>query len=509
LTRKVFMISKIYIKNFRSIKNLEFEPRNLCALVGQNNVGKSNILLAIDMLLGEQWPTYRIKAEDIYGNDDTLTVQIKIMFDSPIPHKYYGTTYEVYGLHLEYGPTTQSIYCLNEREQIITNRSGTPIYANNITRANVPCVLIEVDRDLEKELRGSQWTIFGRLLKEIEKDFTSNETRKNDYDCKMGDACSLLRTDKFNKLENSIREQVKKLTGFNNADLKFTSSDILDNYKSLKLVVKESPEFDEFSALEMGAGIKSAIFISIMEAYRQLKGEGSILIIEEPEVYLHPHARRFFYKLLKELSEQGNQIFYSTHSSEFVNLPDFESICLVRKNHIDGTTIHQLMDIDIPPGSKDELKLLTQFDVRRNEMFFAKKVLLVEGQTERFSLPYLFLLKGYDLYDKGISIIDSESKDNLEYFIKILNASNIPFVVLHDDDSDKPDYTSKHIELNQHIIDTVGDPSFVFRMDPDFEGVFNIHDKSIRNAIDCCKSINAIDNIPSVVNEAIDKLLSI
>jgi predicted ATP-dependent endonuclease of OLD family len=503
------MIKQVSIKNFRSIKSLEFQPNNLCALVGQNNVGKSNILLAIDLLLGEQWPTYRITPEDLYDNDDTLTLQIRILFDEPINHSYYGSVFEVYGFHLEYSQNTQSLFCLNDREEIMTNRSGNPIYVNNVTRAKVPCVLIEVNRDLEKELRGSQWTIFGRLLKEIEQDFTGDEGRTTDYECKMGDACSLLRTEKFNNLENTIREQVKKLTGFVNADLKFTSPHILDYYRSLKLMVKESPEYDEFSALEMGAGIKSAIFVSIMEAYRQLKGEDSTLIIEEPEVYLHPHARRYFYKLLKDLAAQGNQIFYSTHSTEFVNLPDYESICLVRKTPEDGTTIHQLTGIDIAAGSREELKLLTQFDARRNELFFAKKVLLVEGQTERFSLPHLFLLKGHDLYDKGISIIDSESKDNLEYFIKILRASNIPFVVLHDKDSDNPDYETKHIALNERLENAVGDSSLIFKMDPDFEGVFNLTNKGIREAIDCCKNITDITKIPQAVNASLDKLISL
>ncbi len=53
-------IKKIQIKNYRSIKELEFEPQSLCALVGENNSGKSNILNAIDLLLGESWPSVKI-----------------------------------------------------------------------------------------------------------------------------------------------------------------------------------------------------------------------------------------------------------------------------------------------------------------------------------------------------------------------------------------------------------------------------------------------------------------
>jgi predicted ATP-dependent endonuclease of OLD family len=503
------MIKQVSIKNFRSIKDLEFMPNNLCALVGQNNVGKSNILMAIDLLLGEQWPLNRITTRDFYRYDDTLTLQIRLNFDTPIQHSYYGSNIEIYGFHLEYSQMLQRIYCLDENNEIIMNKWGNPIPVNNEIRSQVPSVLVEVDRDLERELRGSQWTIFGKLLREIQQDFLNDENRKSDYDFRMGDACGLLRTDDFNKLETTLREQVRKLTGFIDADLKFTVPDVLDHYRSLKLIVRESSYYDEFSALDMGAGIQSAIFISIMEAYRQLKRAGSILLIEEPEVYLYPHARRYFYNLLKNLAEHGNQIFYSTHSTEFVNLPDYETIYLVRKTPTQGTTICNAKELAIEPGSKEELKLITQFDTRRNELFFAKKVLLVEGQTERFSLPYLFPLKGLDPHEIGLSIIDTESKDNLEYFIKILRAFSIPFVVLHDEDSDKPDYSTKHIALNKSIMDAAGDLSLVFKMNPDFEGVFHISNKDIRKAIECCKNTSDVSQIPQAVNNALDKLISL
>lgn len=46
------MIKQIQIKNFRSIKDLTIEPQNLCALIGSNSAGKTNVLKAIDMVLG-------------------------------------------------------------------------------------------------------------------------------------------------------------------------------------------------------------------------------------------------------------------------------------------------------------------------------------------------------------------------------------------------------------------------------------------------------------------------
>ena len=117
------------------------------------------------------------------------------------------------------------------------------------------------------------------------------------------------------------------------------------------------------------------------------------------------------------------------------------------------------------PDSKEELKLLTQFDAARNELFFARKVLLVEGPTERFSLPYLIATKGIDLDISGISIIDAGGKTNLPFFIKILKGFSIPFVVMYDEDKNAGNYATHHDGANgwnRKIERTVGNPSLVF-----------------------------------------------
>jgi predicted ATP-dependent endonuclease of OLD family len=504
------MITKIVIENFRSIRALEFEPKNLCALVGENNVGKSNILSAIDLLLGERWPANRISIDDVCNRDKSLDLQIKVFVDQPIHHSYYGFDVEISGFDLKYNYNEGvMLRCLDEHGNFVQTQYNKDIALNNTIREQVPCVLIGVNRNLERELSGSQWTLFGRLLKEIEKEFIADDTRKNEYQSKMKDVSNLLRISSFAELEGILREQVKKLTGFVDADLRFIEPKVLEQYKSLDLTVRESSNFDECSALDMGAGIQSAIVIALIQAYRQLKKRGAILLIEEPEVYLHPHARRYFYVLLKELAEQGNQIFYATHSTEFVALPDYEALCLVRKTASAGTAVMQAKNLAIAPSSREELKLLTQFDARRNEIFFARKVLLVEGPTERFSLPYMFELMDIDINVAGISIADAGGKENLEFFIKILEGFSIPFVVLHDEDRNANNYETYHNDLNARIQNTVGDQSLVFRMDPDFEGIFGlIGKKEMRHAIEAVKNL-AKENIPSVVNDAIDKLINL
>ena len=125
--------------------------------------------------------------------------------------------------------------------------------------------------------------------------------------------------------------------------------------------------------------------------------------------------------MLKELSGQGNQVFYATHSTEFIDLAEYETLCIVKKPFVTGTKLNQAQSLTIEEGSKEQLKLLTEFDSKRNEVFFARKVLLVEGATEKYSLPYIFQQKGLNINEFGISITDVGGKGNLIFFAKISN----------------------------------------------------------------------------------------
>ena len=75
-------ITKVSIKNFRSIRSLEFEPGEMCALIGGNNAGKSNILKALNIVLGDRWPgTMSVDDQDIFGHDPKLDIEIAVWFD--------------------------------------------------------------------------------------------------------------------------------------------------------------------------------------------------------------------------------------------------------------------------------------------------------------------------------------------------------------------------------------------------------------------------------------------
>ena len=111
-------------------------------------------------------------------------------------------------------------------------------------------------------------------------------------------------------------------------------------YKTLQIFVTERETGVQMRASDMGMGVQASLTIAILRAYSRLKLKNHTpLFIDEPELYLHPQARRKFYRVIEELADSGTQIFLTTHSTEFVDLGHFDQIFLVRKSAERGTYV--------------------------------------------------------------------------------------------------------------------------------------------------------------------------
>ena len=207
---------------------------------------------------------------------------------------------------------------------------------------------------------------------------------------------------------------------------------------------------------QKGHGLQRLTMFSFLRTYNDFKSKidsesrNIIVAIEEPEIYLHPPIERATYRLLRDLSEGDDQIIYSTHDSHFVAVKNFDEIRLFRKiagrkpkTLIYEFSLDQLISyyktcygIDV-----DALSLRHRFgyicDQTKNEGFFAKKVILIEGETEKYALPIYFSHLGFDVDNERISLISAGSVDNITYLYVIFNEFNIPCYIIFD--GDKPD----------------------------------------------------------------------
>lgn len=217
-------------------------------------------------------------------------------------------------------------------------------------------------------------------------------------------------------------------------------------------------------AAQVGAPTSDAdaadALVSVIHACCQAGSTGEVLLIEEPELMLVPQAQRYLYRLLRRFADGGNQVLYSTRSPAFLDAARHDEI--VRLDlHAGG---HAIRRTDPDPRSDQELiRLAAAFDHERSEMFFAQAVVLVEGQTERLSLPFVFAAMGHDPDAEGISIVEVGGKSNLPLAASLLRQLGIPFVVVYDSDRDAAD------SVVERRIRAAAGQAPVVRLVPDFE----------------------------------------
>jgi predicted ATP-dependent endonuclease of OLD family len=230
-----------------------------------------------------------------------------------------------------------------------------------------------------------------------------------------------------------------------------------------------------------------------------------VLLIEEPELYLSPHMQRHLFRLLRELAQRGNQILYSTHAPVFLSVDRMEELALVRHRKDDGTTLLQ----PEPLAEAEAFRVLSEFGSDRAELFLARAVLLVEGRTEKMTFPYVFEALGHEPDKEGVLILETGGKGNIPLFVRICNACEIPYVVVHDRDAppgERPVESERVV--NRQIQDVAGKRRTVV-LTPDFEAVAGMkargRGRKPRKAVARFSGGNG--DVPQPLRTAVEKVL--
>ena len=205
-----------------------------------------------------------------------------------------------------------------------------------------------------------------------------------------------------------------------------------------------------------GHGLQRAVIISILRAYADLstaRAEGRrrtlILGVEEPELYMHPSMLRSVRKVLRKIADAGDQVFFTTHNPGLVDVGFFDEIVRVESDaKTKSALVRQLSmanmieDLEtrwperkgrVNPDSIRE-RYSHVYTTTRNEGFFAKKVILVEGPTELYCLPIYAATLGIDFDLLGIVVVECGTKDQIDRLYRVFNELGIPCYALFDYD---------------------------------------------------------------------------
>ncbi|MBL4898652.1 MAG: AAA family ATPase [Colwellia sp.] len=443
-------ISTILINNFRIFKGFEIQLNaGLNVVVGENNSGKTALIDAIRLTLdtnSSEWT--KIYDFDFHENEEQFHIQIK--FDDISPKQA-----SVFVEHLTHEKTEgngrRSVLYVNLRAQItnVIKRGDRYIRSELRSGANADGPMIEHEireylsatylrplRDAESELNAGRNSRLAQIISssgEFERD-GGNFQKLLEESIKASSA--ILNNDGLKVGESKIDGNLQKLI-FNQDKFKLAiqilgSKDFSDMSLSEKerafrnILQKLSLVLDSNKPLQ-GLGYNNVLFMATeLLLLEQEKDEFPLLLIEEPEAHLHPQLQMKFLKFIRdEYSAPESpklQAIITTHSPNLASKAPLDSITLMK----DG------MAFPMKRGrtgleSEDYVFLEKFLDVTKSNLFFAKGVLIVEGDAENILLPTISELLGHPFEDYGVSVVNVGSTAYARFakiFLRSLEGSN-------------------------------------------------------------------------------------
>lgn len=503
-------IKKLTVHNYRSLRKINIDfGRGRNVLVGKNNSGKSNLIKALDLVMGEKMPNYiNFEQKDFYSekrlnngkeslytanhffvlvelngtdiNMDLLNACKGIFLSTegvaktvhPITNSHDYTLDELFIKNVDefskqekswidtsklYSLINESIsfqfYLYVERLEeefeedntkssfgVIVKKDDNQYYRGwainkQFRNALMTSAIIPAFRDPQNQFKLNNWSWYGKLIKGIwerKSPELSSEIKT------LTDGIREITNEIFSDATVKLKEDLSEAINHQSVNFQLITNTKDDIYKGINMFVDDGIES---LASDKGSGIQSALIIGLFTHYcSKYHTNSSLLAVEEPELYLHPHARRvlsskfdMFLHPSKDRTTQ-NQVIIATHSPEFLRNTEIENIFVVKKakdyNYTEVKQIKKGTDI------KEVQKLKQILWGANAEMFFADKVILVEG-GEEYLLPViadLHLEKENALDYNNISVIKVGGKSKFKTYIRILRDLDIDYFVLADFD---------------------------------------------------------------------------
>lgn len=253
----------------------------------------------------------------------------------------------------------------------------------------------------------------------------------------------------FHNDTEQIRQLLSGAIAHKAISFRFINDTTNELYKNIQLFVNDGIDRPLH---EKGTGIQSAIIISLFSLYcNYFHNNSSLLIAEEPELFLHPQARRVISaeldKFLVSSKEQPRQLIISTHSTEYLKNVEPYNIVRIYKDAEHNCSIAKQLDEATSQQITIELKRFLWSN--NTELFFADKVVLVEG-GEVYLLPSIVdnIKKSKQLLDyQNITVSRVNGKGNFLTYVKMLQCFDIEYIILGDLDC----FEDEVLKLIKHL----------------------------------------------------------
>lgn len=485
-------LTKLIIKNYRAIgsKPVEIDLDDIVLLVGPNNVGKSSILRAYELAMCQGSSRANLQIGDFPNGqiDPANLPEIEIhtvVYDETVGQKWIDSingerivrekwVWHDIGSPKRYGWDTTANEGLGEWSDHV------PWGAPNVANSKRPeAHRIDAFASPDEQAKAIQ-VLLSKALTERVKTIGEHETHGTNY-------ARLL--DQIKELQKSIVSDAQGEIDAVNRELSLLVSRVFPGYKidfdakpedqldkTINLFKADSqllmgPEGGHMCALDkQGSGARrTLLWTAIKFIADNARATGvaqesrpNLLLIDEPEICLHPGAIRDACNALYELPDSGRwQVMATTHSPIFIDFAR-DNTTIVRVEKVDngdvkGTTVFRPSSVRLDEDDRANLKLLNITDPYVAEFFFGGKTVIVEGDTEYTAFSYIRSRKPDDY--ANLHIVRARGKATVRSLVKILNHFGADYAVLHDSDrpTRKDGKTNSAWTTNQLILDAIND----------------------------------------------------
>lgn len=419
-------IQRVEIQNFKALKSIDVSLDRTCVLIGENDVGKTSFLQALDVFfIGKKLSDKEFWYKPAADQEIQLTLTFGDLPDDVLKEyrREDGTVRIRKLFSLDKPPTVMAV--LDDETTVAIHKATQNEWFSSDRFHFIP-----VRRDLAVQFTMGKTALLGKTLRA--------QMKQRLAAADAGQSLQELQS----ILTESISEHRTRLEGFlqeqlHDDKLKLGFEDLeIDAVEGVSFVPCISDDRMEHIPIQnRGAGTQNNLIIALFRLIAELDTEGYlILAMEEPENSLHPKAQRQLLSVIQEIGLK-TQVIVTTHSPVFIDRSRYESNILLTRT-AKGDAIAKTFN----PSVIDQVR--TDLGIRASDALLkggGNCAILVEGRTEEDGFPVFMEMCSMSEFRLGLAIINMGGSDcqKVSRIAQLLGAYDIPCVIVLDRNAQK------------------------------------------------------------------------